>query len=267
MTTKLEHSINPLTRAPHNNFAVNTLIIHHCGLLRILNSPSMDRILESQKIESMRKMMLMQEQVFKQQVEELHRLYNHQKKVMQEIENELKLGIKETAAMRERSNSEFAIRPETATEAKQSFQPFRARNDPKELRSGSNSAENERMPIKFDLETTPSSSSIHPFEEQNHEMKKVDEEADVEVELTLSIGHCARKQRSKSHLQNNNCSKELKDLDHQSNIEAQELGSSSNKMDKGEAYAHQTSIISSSSVYQENTRPHWLLQDLSLNRT
>lgn len=206
--------------------------------------------------------MLMQEQVFKQQVEELHRLYNLQKKVMQDIENGLKLR-KETAAKTDRTNSEFTIRPQIATESKQSFQPFSARNDPKEASGSSNSAENARMPIKFDLETTPSS-SIHQFEEQK-ELERTDEEADVEVELTLSIGHCTRKQRSKSHLHNFNNKLELQNCDdHQSN-EAQELGSSSNKPDKGEAYGHQSSIISSSSVYQENTRPHWLLQDLSLN--
>lgn len=144
-----------------------------------------------------------------------------------------------------------------------SFQVFSARDDPKEL-SGSNSGESSRMPIKFDLEMPSEStpSSIHPFEEQK-DLKKIDEETDVEVELTLSIGHCTRKQRSKSHL--SHCSPQLHDCD-QSN-QVQELGSSSTKTDKGEEYGEPSSIISSSSVYQENTQPRWLLQDLSLNRT
>ena len=78
-------------------------------------------------------------------------------------------------------------------------------------------------------EGTPSSST-HRFED-DHGLKRMDEE--VEVELTLSIGHCTRKRRSKS-----------------AEIQGSDVASSS-----------------STSVYQETRRPHWLLQDLSLNRT
>lgn len=150
---------------------------------------------------------------------------------MQEIEDGLKLR-KETA--------DTAIRHQATTE---SMQSFKARNDQNEV-SGSNSAENSRMPMKFDLEmpaeteSTPSS-SMHPFEEQNG-LKNMDEEGDVEVELTLSIGHCTTKQRSKTHLHD----------------QPQELASSSTKGN-----------LTTSTVYQENTRPHWLMHDQSLNRT
>ncbi|XP_057787290.1 uncharacterized protein LOC131004599 isoform X1 [Salvia miltiorrhiza] len=254
MTTKFEHPIiNPLTR--NNNFAV---ITHHCHpkpqgcLLTVKNPPSMDRILESHKIESMRKKMLMQEQLFKHQVQtyishfqilslwfyaqlkhcdpnfqvqELHRLYNQQRKVMQEIENGLKQR-KET----DTTVSEFTIRhhhhSQTETESKQSFE--------KEYTNQSSAAEKAPRPIKFDLENTPSS-SMPPFGDDDDDgLKKMDE---VEVELTLSIGHCTRKGRS-----------EIQDS----------ASSSSTKTDNA---------MSSSSVYQETTRPHWLLQDLSLNRT
>ncbi|KAG6427860.1 hypothetical protein SASPL_112107 [Salvia splendens] len=152
MTTKIEHSI--INKTPH-----------------YYPKPSlMDRFLESQKIESMRKKMLMQEQLFKHQVQELHRLYNQQKKMMQEIEN----GLKQQKETRD------------VTEP----------------------------------EGTPSSST-HRFEDE------------VEVELTLSIGHCTRKRRSKS-----------------AEIQGSDVASSS-----------------STGVYEETRRPHWLLQDLSLNRT
>lgn len=79
-------------------------------------------------------------------------------------------------------------------------------------------------------EGTPSSST-HRFED-DHGLKRRDEE-EVEVELTLSIGHCTRKRRSKS-----------------AEIQGSDVASSS-----------------STGVYEETRRPHWLLQDLSLNRT
>ncbi|KAL8493369.1 hypothetical protein ACS0TY_024545 [Phlomoides rotata] len=152
---------------------------------------SMDRInLESRNVDWMRKMMLMQEQVFKHQVHELHRLYNLQKKLMEEIEkNELK-------------------------------QRRDATDDPKES-------------------STPS--SVDHFEDE--------ESADVEVDLTLSIGHSRTKlQRSKSNL--HKCSTQLQDSD-QSNE-----GSSSGRREERVGI----------SVCQDNTRPRWLLQDLHLNR-
>ncbi|KAG6430902.1 hypothetical protein SASPL_108976 [Salvia splendens] len=164
MTTKFEHSI--INNTPHLYYPKPSL---------------MDRFLESQKIESMRKKMLMQEQLFKHQVQELHRLYNQQRTVMQEIENGLKQQ-KETRDVAE-------------------------------------------------PEGTPSSST-HRFED-DHGLKRRDGGDEVEVELTLSIGHCTRKRRSKS-----------------AEIQGSDVASSS-----------------STSVYQETRRPHWLLQDLSLNRT
>lgn len=148
---------------------------------------------------------------------------------MQEIENGLK---------QRKERADIAKRPhhhhQTESISKQSFQPFSATNQ-------SSSAEKAPTPIKFALESTPSSST-RPFEDK---LKKMDE---VEVELTLSIGsQCTRrKRRSKSA--------EIQD--------SQEVASSSStKTDNA------VSGMSSSSVYQETTRPHWLMQDLSLNRT
>lgn len=178
---------------------------------------------------------------------------------MQELQNGLKRR-KETTAQTDKTDSGVAVRNQTATERGRCFQAFTARDEPKEL-SGSCPGETPRMAIKFDLEipaeTAPS--NVHTFEERK-ELKMIDEESEVEVELTLSIGHGTRKQRSKRH--------QGHDSDDQSNNQVGEVGSSSTRMNKGEEeYGEPSSITSSSNVYQENTRPHWLLQNLSLNRT
>ncbi|KAL0453427.1 UNVERIFIED_CONTAM: hypothetical protein Slati_1320800 [Sesamum latifolium] len=188
----------------------------------------MDRMQEFQNIEAVRKTILMQEEVFKQQ-----------KKLMQELEN----GLKITADQTDKTDSGIAAWNQTERETGRRFQAFAARDDPKEL-SASCSGETPRMPIKFDLEIpagTTAPSNVQTF----------DEESDVEVELTLSIGQGTRKQRSENRHQ-------LRDPDDQSNNQAGEVGSSSTRTN---------TIASSSPVYQENTRPRWLLQDLSLNRT
>lgn len=260
MTTKLQRSINPLTIAPHNNPLCT--ISHQCclelgsGLQKRVSLSLMDRMQEFQNIESVRKMILMQEEVFKQQVQELHRIYNLQKKLMQELKTGLKI-----AAQTDKTDSGIAAWNKTERETGRCFQAFAARDDLKEL-SGSCSEETPRMPIKFDLEIpaeTIAPSNVQTFEERK-ELKMIDEESDVEVELTLSIGHGTRKQRSKKRHQ-------LHDSDDQLNNQVGEVGLSSTGTNKGDEYREPGSITSSSPVYQENTRPHWLLQDLSLNRT
>ncbi|KAK4415319.1 hypothetical protein Salat_2639300 [Sesamum alatum] len=242
MTIKLQRSINPSTIAPHNINPLST-IRHPCSPELGVGLPkpgslSMDRMQEFKNIESVRKTILMQEGVFKQQVQELHRIYNLQKKLMQELEN----GLKRTTQTDRTDSGIVAAWNQTERETGRGFQAFAARDDPKEV-SGSCSGETSRMPIKFDLEIpaeTTAPSDVHTFEERK-ELKMMDEESDVEVELTLSIGHGTRKQRS--------------------NNQVGEVGSSSTR----DEYREPGSITSS--TYQENTRPHWLLQDLSLNRT
>ncbi|PIN02671.1 hypothetical protein CDL12_24814 [Handroanthus impetiginosus] len=195
----------------------------------------MDRILEFHNLESMRNAILIQEEVFRQQVHELHRLYNLQTKLMQELQNRLK-------------EQKEAI-SQTETRHSHSFQALSVREDQKEL-SGSCSGEGSRIPIEFDLErpleSTPS--CVYPSEEHK-EITNIEEEGDVEVDLTLSIG---RKLRSKSS----------KFCDFDESKKVGEVGSSTNK--GGEECDERSSTVS---VYQENTRPHWLLHDLSLNRT
>ncbi|KAL3841053.1 hypothetical protein ACJIZ3_025644 [Penstemon smallii] len=185
----------------------------------------MDRMLESKKIDSMKQTMLMHEQIFKKQVQELHRLYDVQKKLMHELKNAIT------------RKKEIII-----------SQAFCAKEDPREHSSCSG------MPIKFDIEI--------PSEEKK-DLESRDEETDVEVELTLSIGHCTRKKRSKSHLDYSNTL--LPDFDQSNKVG--ELGFSSMRVHEGEEeYGEPSSIVSSSSVHK-NSQPHWLREDLSLNKT
>ncbi|KAL3819560.1 hypothetical protein ACJIZ3_005465 [Penstemon smallii] len=137
----------------------------------------MDKMLELKNIESMKKTIQMHEQVFKHQVQELHRLYNLQKKLMHELQNG-----KETIALMNNTNS---------------------RIDPSSSCSGDESS---RMAIKFELEK-------HKVEK---ELQRKDEETDVEVDLTLSIGHCTKKKTSKNYL--DHCSRELHDFDKSNNV-------------------------------------------------
>ncbi|KAL3643056.1 hypothetical protein CASFOL_013871 [Castilleja foliolosa] len=242
MTTKIQHrSIDLLTtRAP-----LSLIYHYHSGLDfgSRKSEFSMNRMLELQTIESMRKMMLIQEDIFKQQVQDLHRLYNLQKKLMREIETGL---IKREKAKTDTNtiNSMFSGWHQTGTKTGQSN--LRALIDLKEV-SGSCSGDNNssRMPIKLGLSTPDESTSnnIDRLSEDRKDLKRIDEENDVEVELTLSIGHVARNKRLKNEFDESN--------------QVNELGSSSSVNDNS----------STVSVSQENMKPHWLLQDLSLNRT
>lgn len=105
------------------------------------------------------------------QVKELHRLYNLQKMLTRELKNE-------QSWRRNESNI-----------SQSNFKTFFKRDDPTEP-SGSCSGESSRLvPIKFDRE-------LHPDNEQNN-MKKIEVEDDLEVELTLTIGHCTRGKQSR----------------------------------------------------------------------
>nr|ACJ85973.1 unknown [Medicago truncatula] len=93
MGTKIEYSINPLAYSKDcNNFTVVGVDAwehyqnkglkvsnKHCSIgVNNLQNP-MDRILDRNNMESIRKTMQIQEDIFKNQVKELHRVYNVQK--------------------------------------------------------------------------------------------------------------------------------------------------------------------------------------------
>ncbi|XP_022871792.1 uncharacterized protein LOC111390905 [Olea europaea var. sylvestris] len=236
MATELQHTINLSTRASSEHFfAYRLRLKNHSKSDFCKLRCSMDRLQQKlPNIQSMKNTMLMHEEIFNQQVRELHRLYNLQKKIMHELNNKItrKAGVKETDI---------------------NHHAYNLRDDQREL-SGSCSGESSRLPLKFDLkkpaeEGTPSSTQV------KKETKSVDEEADVETDLTLSIGHCPKEKRPKKQ-----CSPQLGD---------RKQSSRSTKTGKGEEYGEPGSSMSSTSgtPNQANKRPHWLLQDLSLNRT
>ncbi|KAA8535673.1 hypothetical protein F0562_030676 [Nyssa sinensis] len=96
MGTELQYAINPLANSQNNNiFAANRLDDWDClenkGLKENLQTValdklqcSMDRMLEQHNLESIKKTMLMHEDIFKQQVRELHRLYKPSKEDIEE---------------------------------------------------------------------------------------------------------------------------------------------------------------------------------------
>ncbi|XP_077236794.1 ras guanine nucleotide exchange factor Q-like protein [Tasmannia lanceolata] len=107
MGTKLHHALNPLATFPKNNgdsvdIGFDTTESWDCSTERIQKEntrtsfnqlqESMDRLLEQCNKESVRKMMLKHEEIFNEQVQELHRLYRVQKMLMAEMRSkELKL--------------------------------------------------------------------------------------------------------------------------------------------------------------------------------
>ncbi|XP_073030874.1 uncharacterized protein [Primulina eburnea] len=185
----------------------------------------------SQVIDSMKKTMLTHEQIFRQQVKELHRLYNLQKMLMSELKNEQSWRRNESII------------------SQSNFKTFFKRDDPTEP-SGSCSGESSRLvPIKFDLE-------LHPDNLQN-KIKKIEVD-DLEVELTLGIGHCSRGKKSISRLQQ--CNPQFLDFDRSNPVEGT---SSLSRINTGEDEAYGEPSAASN---QDNGQPHWLLQDLSLNR-
>nr|XP_027066304.1 uncharacterized protein LOC113692132 isoform X2 [Coffea arabica] len=255
MATKFQYAINPLATASNNSFAVNQnsdwgysretgargqseeSALHHF-------KHSMDHeMFDLQKIESIKKTMLLHEDIFQRQVIELHRLYNLQMKLMYELKKEMTY---------------------------------------KQERSASSCGESLRMPKLFNLERVAEegpSTSIQPTEQDQQRpnryglstsnkasMDGSDEE--IDVELTLSIGCSKSKKRSNSR--NNPCSPELGGSD--SNCSGKELCSAAIvKTEKREDSDDPSPALSSSSATPNQntnaTRSHWLFQDLSLNRT
>ncbi|CAA0809749.1 Unknown protein [Striga hermonthica] len=187
MRTKHQPWVDLLTKAPQNyHFAVSPLSTHHhqghqdSGFGSQGLDFSMDRMFELQKIESMRKMMLIQEEIFKQQVQELHRLYNLQKKLMQDLERNVLIINRKAKSLQPDSSNNPAVSTSwhqtraAPTETGHEFQILTARNNP----------------CKIELQKA----IVH-------------EANDVEVELTLGIGQCKKKRCSKNVQESGSCSR------------------------------------------------------------
>ncbi|KAL4590032.1 hypothetical protein LXL04_002950 [Taraxacum kok-saghyz] len=147
------------------------------------------KMLENHHKQSIKRTMLKHEDTFRHQVQELHRLYNVQKRLMGTLRNDNRINC---------NDSEVG------------FDLSRPARDDTSFGESSDLQEDQTEPN--------------------------------DVELTLSIGPSASKRRSQNRM-------------HQT-------GSNDSKT------MMKTSVVKSSTLYnQDGKRPHWLFQDLSLNRT
>ncbi|XP_055824379.1 uncharacterized protein LOC129892873 [Solanum dulcamara] len=201
----------------------------------------MDRILElKSSTESIKRTMLMHEDIFKQQVKELHKLYNHQRKLMLDVKYEMsKIEDPRHKSMINYNMSTWQQRRREIG-FNSTINVYGLVNDQQWETSGSCSGENSKTMLipnrgLNNLEMAQRSSTSN-YEDEIH---RSDEE--TEVELTLSIGPTNSKKRLKSRKE-----KEM-------NV------STSPKIEDA----------TSSATFNKESAPqaYWFSQDLSLNRT
>lgn len=275
MGTKLQYMINVLATSPNSsrltekpmddwdyfkNKELKVDFKRNC-IDKLHNS--MDRILEQNNVETIKKTMLMHEDVFKHQVQELHRLYSVQKMLMKELKGEKK---------------QTRLWSPRAGLISQHHLPcgdsFRVQDDPssREL-SSSCSGDTLRMARGLDLKRANQegvSTAFNDIDEahQHPEDNKMSLVEESEVELTLSIGTpTSRKKKPENHQPNRSLELACSEL---TNNEIPDLGSSSSfKSDRGDEGSDLANAASSSSATTEDYRkqPLWLFQGLSLNRT
>ncbi|CAI8589948.1 unnamed protein product [Vicia faba] len=247
MGTKIEYSVNPLTYSVDcNNFTLSgvdarehyqnkevKVINNHCSIgVNSLQDP-MDKKLNRNNIESIKKTMQMHEDIFKNQVKELHRVYNVQKMLMDEHKNQTNqnkfwspIGINQPYFVQQPTQISFSH-----------VQILKEDLMIKE-RSGSNSGDIiiKKRETDFDLEK-PAASDC--------------DEEDMEVDLTLCIGGSNQTKNKKKKSYN------LLPLPNSYvSFQSDRIGDCSDP----------TTPMSSSSVTfdQDKKVPHWFSQGLKL---
>ncbi|XP_028773659.1 uncharacterized protein LOC114730718 isoform X2 [Neltuma alba] len=270
MGTKIEHSINPLAVAVEsNNFSISGVDVWEyyqkkrlTGINNKSKDPiSMDRILDRNSMESIKKTMQMQEDIFKHQVRELHRVYSVQKMLMEELKKESRqkniwtaMSGLEISLPSNRLSDQQQHQRRTQNSYGPDFQVQSLREDYySRERSGSCSG-GDKMPQRgFDLarpaeenEGEAGPSSYTAF--QSCKIRNDGDDDDMEVDLTLSIGGsgCSqgKKKKEKNHLL---------------------YSSASFKSERGEECSDPNTPMSSSSVTFDQERRggiHWFSQDL-----
>ncbi|CAK9162239.1 unnamed protein product [Ilex paraguariensis] len=295
MGTKLQFAINPLALSPSNNFSGSYLEdwdylqnTEQKGNLRTAGFDkaysSMERMPECQSIESIKKTILLHEEIFKHQVRELHRLYTVQMRQMNELKNEMKQNriwggvtgpsTKPSHFANQRQPLE-SIGYDPHVHVQSSRDDLRSRE-----RSSGCSGDTSIMIKGFDLERPAEdmSTGVRASEDDHAgagsgcqriginsktSMDGVEEES--EVELTLSIG-CTGRMRSKVHQQH--CSIRLGGSE-PNHYEFKDFGfSASIKTDSDERVDPNSTMSSSIATFnQESKQPHWLFHGQNLNRT
>ncbi|CAJ2637783.1 unnamed protein product [Trifolium pratense] len=264
MGTKIEYSINPLdcnnftvsgvdAWEQYQNKGVKKVINNHCSIGVMNLQDPMDKILDRNNRESIRKTMQMQEDIFKSQVKELHRIYNVQKMLMDEHKNETKqnkfwtpmngtIGINQPY---------FVHQNQQPTQISFSHVQILKEDIYIKERSGSCSGEIIKKRQKdFDLEK--------PCDEAFQSCKISNDVCDeeIEVDLTLCIGSNQTKNKKKKSYMLPNGMK-TKEFNSYVTFQSDRIGDSSDP----------TTPMSSSSVTfdQDKKGPHWLSQGLKLN--
>ncbi|KAJ6362534.1 hypothetical protein OIU78_002853 [Salix suchowensis] len=281
MGTKLEHAIN-LPATSQNSVSVSARCVDDMEYLQTRGlskasgidrfCSSIDRMPEKHNTDFIKKTMQLHDDIFKQQVRELHRLYSVQKMLMDEMtKNEIIQNTKHWTPMTSSyiNYSQFANRPKSTaqTTCGYSFHVQSQRDDPSSRqRSGSCSDEMVRLTRGIDLERPAEEDLSTGFGTVNVNQAgpstcapqkgktSIDgSDEDSEVELTLSIG-------------GSTASKKISE-----NYQTPELDSpASFKSERAEDCSTPTTPMSSSSAtcdQEIKKRPHWLFQSLSINRT
>ncbi|XP_022932988.1 uncharacterized protein LOC111439615 isoform X1 [Cucurbita moschata] len=231
---------------------------------------ALNKMLQKGDVEAIKNTMQLHDNVFKNQVKELHRLYSVQKMLMEELRKETKQNtLGSPMASSGINHLQFNNRETSTTQTAGEGLIFNLDPSSRE-RSGSCSGDNMRMSRGFDLERPAEedmSTGISTVDEdqarpstptiarKSNKMQCIDGcEEDSDVELTLSIGGGSlSKKRSKS----------FPPITHKD----REIDSSlSFKSERGEECSDPTTPMSSSSATcdQETKRPHWLFQSLKL---
>ncbi|XP_019431518.1 PREDICTED: uncharacterized protein LOC109338686 isoform X2 [Lupinus angustifolius] len=271
MGTKVEYAINLLeTSLESNNFTVDVwehyqnkgLTNNHYSIgANKLQDPMDRRVLEKNHIESIKKTMLMHEDIFKQQVRELHRVYSMQKMLMDDHKNEIKqqkfwtpmnsIGISHPHFIQQQQQKQ--------TTQISSYGPHLHVQSLKDIyskeRSGSCSGETMKMQRGFDLER-PSEGHIfagtHGCDESEAGPSSYES---MEVDLTLSIGGSQVQKKKRSYLFPFGYSDSPK-LNSSVTFQSDRVGDCSDP---------NTPMSSSSVTFdQERKGQHWLSQGLSL---
>ncbi|RDX94595.1 hypothetical protein CR513_22999, partial [Mucuna pruriens] len=283
MGTKIEYSINLLASSVEsNNFTVGGVDVwEHYQNKGVINNQfsigvnklqdPMDRMLDRNNIESIKKTMQMHEDIFQDQVRELHRVYSVQKMLMDDLRKETKQRKFWTPVNGINISQPHFLQQEQTTRCG----PVQSLSSKE--RSGSCSGESMKKQRGFDLERPAERDNIFggcdegeagPSSYTALERCKISNDGfdeDMEVDLTLSIGGGGQVNKNKSNNNNNNKKPYLLPLGctESPNGKTRELNSSvSFQSDRVGDCSDPTTPMSSSSVTfdQERKGPHWLSQ-------
>lgn len=275
MGTKVEYSINLLaaTSVDSNNLTVKSVDVWENSQNKRLTSNkgdqvgtrnlqfSMEKMVDRNNVEFIRKTMQMHEEIFKQQVEELHRVYRVQKLLMDDVKKEIKQKkLWNPVKEEDMRQPQLTKNPNVATD----LQAQNLRDDlcSRDKSTGSCSAIVTKSPRGFDLEMPAAEEGTLTGECGLDEGEAAgpsfytaiqsgsDEE--IELDLTLSIGGRSKEVKMKNK---KNAKPHVLELTRKMNL------CGSFKSDRVGECSDPTTPMSSSSVTFEQERKvsHWLL--------